>query len=224
MFAFLKGWLGERATQFGLWMGLDAKVYRRLHDLVLPCQGGTTQIDHVLLSAYGIFVIETKNMRGWIFGSERSAEWTQSIYGKKTRFQNPLRQNYRHLKALAEFLEVPDQILHPVVVFVGDCEFKTPMPENVLRFGLSRYVESFRERVLSEQEVDQLLDRLRRAKAAPVASHSLHVRGLKARHGGQSCPKCGSALVLRTARTGANAGGSFLGCSGFPKCRYTRAA
>jgi hypothetical protein len=72
---------------------------------VLPSQGSTTQIDHVLVSVYGIFVIETKNMKGWIFGDERSAQWTQSIFGKKSRFQNPLRQNYRHVKALAEFSE-----------------------------------------------------------------------------------------------------------------------
>jgi hypothetical protein len=80
VFALLKGWLGEKSTQFGVYMelGLDANVYRRVHDLVLPSQGGPTQIDHVLVSVYGIFVIETKNMRGWIFGDERSLQWTQS--------------------------------------------------------------------------------------------------------------------------------------------------
>lgn len=45
-----------------MWMALDADVYRRVHDLVLPSQGGTTQIDHVLVSVYGIFVVETKNI------------------------------------------------------------------------------------------------------------------------------------------------------------------
>lgn len=222
MFAALKGWLGEKGTQFGMWMGLDANIYRRIHDLVLPSQGGTTQIDHVLVSVYGIFVIETKNMKGWIFGDERSPQWTQSIFGKKSRFQNPLRQNYRHTKALAEYLSVSDNVLRPVVFFIGDCEFKTPMPPNVLSCGLCSYIQSFREDVFSPWEVNDILERLTQAKTAPVATHSVHIAGLRERHGGNTCPKCGSALVLRTARSGANAGESFFGCSGFPKCRYIR--
>lgn len=224
MFAILKGWFGEKAAQFGMWMGLDARVYRRVHDLVLPCQGGTTQIDHVLVSVYGIFVIETKNMKGWIFGDERSPQWTQSIFGKKSRFQNPLRQNFRHVKALAEFLDLPDDVLRPVVFFIGDCEFKTPMPPNVLSRGLCCYIQSFREQVFSPQEAGDILARLTQAKTTPVATHALRVSGLRERHGGSACPKCGAALVLRTARSGPNAGGSFFGCSGFPKCRYTRPA
>ena len=152
MSAIFKGWFGEKATQFGMWMGLDANVYRRGHNLVLPCQGGATQIDHVLVSVYGIFAIETKNMQGWIFGDERSPQWTQCIFGKK----------------------------------------------------------SWRGRS--------------RPKAAPVATRALHVAWLRQRHGGDACPRCGAALVLRTARNGSNAGGSLFGCSGFPKCRYTRSA
>lgn len=79
MFAAIKGWFGEKTVQLGMWTGLDAKVYDRIHVLMIPCQGGTTQIDHVLVSIYGVFVIETKNMNGWIFGDERSPKWTQSI-------------------------------------------------------------------------------------------------------------------------------------------------
>jgi restriction system protein len=207
-----------------MWMGLDAKVYRRIHGLVLPCQGGTTQIDHVLVSIYGIFVVETKNMDGWIFGDERSAQWTQCIFGKKFRFQNPLHQNYRHTRALGEFLGLTEHVLRSVVFFIGDCEFKTPMPPNVVSHGLCRYIQSFREPVFSAEESGEILARLNQAKSAPVATHALHVSGLRERHGGSSCPKCGSALVLRTAREGAHAGGSFFGCSAFPKCRYTRPA
>lgn len=224
MFAAIKGWFGEKGAQLGMWLGLDGKVYRRVHDLVIPCQGGTTQIDHVLVSVYGIFIVETKNMNGWIFGDERSPQWTQSIFGKKFRFQNPTRQNYRHMKALGEYLGLSDDVMRPVVFFIGDCEFKTPMPPNVLTHGLCRYVQSFRDQVFTPEEAVGLLTRLTQAKLAPVASHSLHVAGLRERHCGDTCPKCGAALLLRTARRGANTGGSFFGCSGYPKCRYTRPA
>lgn len=224
MFAAIKGWFGEKGVQLGMWFGLDGKVYRRIHDLVIPCQGGTTQIDHVLVSVHGIFVVETKNMNGWIFGDERSPQWTQSVFGKKFRFQNPLRQNYRHVKALAEYLGVSDKMMRPVVFFIGDCECKTPMPPNVLTRGLCRYVHRFTDQVFTPEEARDIFARLSRAKAAPVVSRALHVAGLRERHSGDNCPKCGAQLVLRTARKGENAGGSFYGCSGYPKCRYTRSA
>jgi restriction system protein len=109
MLAVFKGWLGEKGAQVGMWLWLDARVYRRVHDLIIPSGEGTAQIDHVIVSVHGIFVVETKNMKGWIFGDERSSQWTQSVFGRKSRFQNPLHQNYRHVKALAEFLNVPEQ-------------------------------------------------------------------------------------------------------------------
>ena len=224
MFATFKGWLGEKGAQVGMWLWLDAKIYLRLHDIIIPSGVGTTQIDHVIVSVHGIFVVETKNMKGWIFGDERSSQWTQSVFGRKSRFQNPIHQNYRHMKALAEFLNISDHVMRPLVFFFGDCEIKTPMPPNVLTHGLCTYIKSFHDEVLTPCQVGEIFSRLSAAKAAPAASHSLHVAGLCERHGSDHCPKCGGALVLRTARKGANTGGQFFGCSAFPRCRYTRAA
>lgn len=205
-----------------MWLGLDGDIYHRIHNLILPANGGTTQIDHVLVSVFGIFVIETKNMSGWIFGNERSPKWTQSLYGRKFPFQNPLHQNYRHTKALEEFLNLPKECFLPVVFFVGDCELKTELPENVLTRGLSGYIKSHRTEKLTPAEVSDVFCRLSSAKLAPVSTHSLHVSGLQKRHQGDFCPKCGAKLVLRTASKGRNAGNRFYGCSGFPRCRYIR--
>jgi restriction system protein len=107
-------------TAFGMWLKLDPEVYRRIHNIVLPACNGTTQIDHVVVSIYGLFVIETKNMDGWIFGSAQQETWTQQFFKKKFKFQNPLRQNYRHTRCLAEFLNVDHDLLHSVVFFIGD--------------------------------------------------------------------------------------------------------
>jgi restriction system protein len=159
---------------------------------------------------------------GVIFGDERSPQWTQCIYGKKSRFQNPLRQNFRHVKAIADFLGVTNEVLRSVVFFIGDCDFKTPMPPNLLSCGLCSYIQSFCRWVFSPEEAGDIFTRLTRAKAAPAANHALHVSELRERHGGNTCPKCGSALVMKTARNGPNAGGLLFCCSGFPKCRYTR--
>ena len=127
----IKGWLGERMTAFGMWLKLDPEVYRRIHNVILPVRNGTTQIDHVVVSIYGLFVIETKNMDGWIFGSAQQETWTQQLFSKKFKFQNPLRQNYRHTRCLAEFFYLDHDLLHSVVFFIGNVELKTPMPDNV---------------------------------------------------------------------------------------------
>jgi restriction system protein len=66
--SLFKGWLGEKVTQAGMWLKLDAGIYQRFHDVVVPSRNGTTQIDHVLVSIHGVFVLETKNYDGWIFG------------------------------------------------------------------------------------------------------------------------------------------------------------
>jgi restriction system protein len=66
MINIIKGWLGEKMTTLAMWAMLDKNVYRRVDNVIVNTPNGTTQIDHVLVSVYGIFVIETKNIRGWI--------------------------------------------------------------------------------------------------------------------------------------------------------------
>jgi len=177
----IKGWLGEKLTTFGMWMHLDSNIYRRVHNLIVPAIDGTTQIDHVLVSIYGIFVIETKNMDGWIFGSANQKTWTQSFFGKKFQFQNPLRQNYRHTRSLAEFLGLDHDLLHSVVFFIGDCELKTKISENVLTSGLSSYITKFTNPVLTPDRVAQIEQQLLVLKAGRTASRSEHLESLKRR-------------------------------------------
>ncbi|RJY20410.1 nuclease, partial [Pseudomonas syringae pv. actinidiae] len=163
--------------------GVECAVYRRLHNVTLNTADGTTQIDHVFISPFGIFVLETKNMRGWIFGSEKQPQWTQKIYRQTFRFQNPLRQNYKHLKALEATLAVDMNNLHSVISFVGESTFKTPMPINVTQgAGFIRYIRSFQQRVFSEAQVDALVSALQAGRRPPNhATHREHVRNLKNR-------------------------------------------
>ena len=204
---------------FGMWSRLDANIYRRIDDIILLSKNSTTQIDHVLVSVFGVFVIETKNMRGWIFGSEKDRTWCQSIYGHKNQFQNPLRQNYRHIECLADFLKLDRQFFHSVVFFVGECEFRTPLPSNVLRSGLSSYIKSFNDSLLTQPQVEEIERKLRKVKATSGLAKSDHLASLRRRNTSTDvCPKCGGKMVARTAR---NSGKQFLGCANFQKCRHT---
>lgn len=175
----LKGWLGEKGVQFGIWLNLPKEVYPRLHDVILPDDNGTTQIDHVLVSKYGIFVIETKNYEGWIFGDENSPKWMQMFpNGKKFPFQNPIRQNYRHIMAIAAYLGIPKSKIHGLVMFMGGATLKTPMPPNVMSGGYITYITSFKETLLSNEEVARFYNALRDAKDKPVASKREHIANL----------------------------------------------
>ena len=218
MLSVLKGWFGEKLATVGMWLRLDESVYRRIHDIIIPVRDGTTQIDHILVSVFGVFVIETKNMQRWIFYGENDRTWCQSIYGHKTRFQNPLRQNYRHVECLAEFLKLDRRFFHSVVFFIGECEFKTPMPANVLASGLSAYVQSFETPILSQAQVVELEQKLRDAKTSNGLSKSDHLASLERRHSSKDvCPRCGGTMIPRITRS---SGKRFLGCSNFPGCRY----
>lgn len=224
-----KGHLGEKNVQLFTSLRLDSAVYRRIDNITLGSAGETTQIDHVFVSEYGIFVVETKNMKGWIFGGENQAEWTQKIFKKSSKFQNPLRQNYKHVKALQTILALPPKAIHSVVVFVGESEFKTPMPRNVTHQGdLVTYIRSFTSPILTKEMVQIIIDKIEQARLpATQETARIHIENLRARarkvDAGEACPRCGASLVFRTSKSGSQVGSKFMGCSGYPKCRYTRA-
>ena len=129
--AWFKGIFGEFIVNLSAKLLLDGNEYHLIKNVTLPTETGTTQIDHIIVSKYGVFVVETKNMKGWIFGSINQKTWTQKIYKHTTKFQNPLRQNYKHTKTLESLLGLTDKQIYSVIVFIGDSTFKTDMPENV---------------------------------------------------------------------------------------------
>jgi len=178
----VRGWVGEKITTVGVWLFLDKATYRRIDNVIVPAADGTTQIDHILVSVYGVFVIETKNMKGWIFGSPDQDSWTQVIFKAKHTFQNPLRQNYRHTRCLSEYLRVDHALFHSVVWFIGDCTFKTPLPANVLSSGLVAYLKGFTHPCLTAQQVNEVFQALRTLKDNPVASRRDHLQSLEDRH------------------------------------------
>jgi len=74
----IKGFFGEKSVAFQL-SRLDPSKYKVINNIILQSGEKTTQIDHVVVSNYGIFVIETKNYNGWILGDEYADYWTQVI-------------------------------------------------------------------------------------------------------------------------------------------------
>jgi restriction system protein len=203
----VKGWFGKKSIMLLFRLHLPRDTHQVYHNVTLPTEDGSTQIDHIVVSPFGIFCIETKNMRGWIYGSEKQAKWTQVIYRKKTAFQNPLRQNYKHTETLRTLLDFPPEAVHSVVVFVGDSTFKTDMPPNVTYCrGCTDYILRFKEPVFDEEQFQHIHQAIRTGRLEPTRqTHRQHVRDLHARHAPQPtttpaenskentppCPTCG---------------------------------
>lgn len=179
-----KGKFGENSVILMKKIFLDSKIYTDINDVTLQTPTGTTQIDHVIVSKFGIFVVETKNMSGWIFGSPNQPNWTQSLPGgKKFRFQNPLHQNYKHTKTLETFLGIDHEFIHSVVMFVGETKFKTPMPANVMDRGFITYIKSKTSILFSDEEVERMVFAIRNGMMPKTEqTRREHVDSLQARH------------------------------------------
>ena len=163
--------------------------YHLMNHITLQLEDGTTQVDHILVSRFGVFVIENKDYKGWIFANAKQANWTQVLFKHKFKFQNPIFQNLRHVRAVQGLLDfLPPDVIKSVVVFTGEAEFKTEVPPGV--FGLSRFVDHIHGQtteVMSLNRVQFCVGRLETARLAITGATDIeHVQNLRRRHGGGS--------------------------------------
>lgn len=107
--------------------------YTIFNDFLFESNGHSTQIDHIVVSPYGVFVIETKGYKGWILGGENSEYWTQVIYKSKYQFYNPIKQNEGHVRFLRHLLKCSVDIpLIPIVVFNNSAELKVHVSNHIV--------------------------------------------------------------------------------------------
>lgn len=238
--AWFKGMLGEFLVNFLLTKFLPKEQYTLIKNVTLPTDDGTTQIDHIVVSEFGLFVIETKNMKGWIFGSANQKQWTQKIFRYTGKFQNPLHQNYKHTQTLASCLLIPKEQIYSVVVFIGDSTFKTKMPVNVTYArGCVEYIKTKQVVHFTKEQVSTVISAIETGRLTPSLktnlAHSKHVKTIVENKtkpkkvtehvieeddsSEKPCPQCGSEMILRQAKKGNNVGNQFWGCTNFPTCR-----
>ena len=161
--------------------------YHLMNHVTLRMKDGTTQIDHILVSRFGVFVIETKDYKGWIFGIAQHTTWTQVLFKAKFKFQNPMLQNLRHVRAVQDLLDfLPAGAVKSAVVFTGEAKFKTEVPRGVFS-SLFDFIEYLREQtaeVMSVNRVQFCVGRLETARLAISGKTDVeHVENLARRHG-----------------------------------------
>ena len=153
---------GEAAVRRWLAQHFKEPNCHLLNNITLPIKDGTTQIDHILVSVKGIFVIETKHYSGSIFASASSPTWTQAFHKRSYQFQNPARQNFKHVRAVQALLEfIPPEHIHSVVVFTGGAKFRGEMPQGVFNLhSVVNYLRHFKDDVMTDNRLQFCVGRL----------------------------------------------------------------
>ena len=181
-----KGDIGERLVNSAIARGLDKHEYILHKNITLALEDGSTQIDHIIVSLYGIFVIETKNMSGWIYGKKHEKKWRQ-VFGKNrfSLFQNPIHQNYKHVKAVEKYLKVDSAKIISMVIFTGNAELKNKQESGVFDlFETTNEIKKYKERLF---DIEELIKLSKRMDVARLPSNKdtdrRHVKHLKSKHG-----------------------------------------
>ncbi len=215
--------------------------YTVLDDVVLKTNSGTTQIDHVVVSRYGVFAIETKNYRGDIYGNDDRQQWTQVIvtdvtymkkwyktytYVTKNRFYNPVKQSLAHTYAIKKALkDWPNLKVVPIVVFVGSAVLTNVNTQHHVIYieQLLSTIQSYGIPYLSNADVARIVSCLSQKNVRDQVDNRTHVSNVYAAKQSYNdkiasgiCPQCGGTLVQRNGKYG-----RFYGCSNYPRCRFT---
>ena len=153
-----KGLFGEKIVSTIL-KGLNPENYKIINNLNIKNGKETAQIDHLVVSNFGIFVIETKNLSGIIYGGESTNYWTQKFSNAhKEKFLNPIRQNDWHISVLKNILKKFKDILFiPIIVFLEDADLMVSTTTDVIYiYDLLKTISRYRSEIIADDIKDEI--------------------------------------------------------------------
>lgn len=145
------GFFGESHTKSAL--RKLPKEYIVLNNVNITANGYHNQIDHVVVSKYGIFCIETKQYNGYITGSKWDKNWVRHYGNRKSYCINPIRQNYGHVKGLCTILNLTENEVFNIVCIPSNAKLNIQDDGEVTRYDtLNRKILSYREVLIDDIE------------------------------------------------------------------------
>lgn len=161
--------------------------YIVINDLMIETNIGTNQIDHVVVCSKGIFIIETKNYTGDIYGKEDEKYWTQHLtYNNvKNKFYNPIWQNNGHISAVKYKLNgIISCDIVSIVCFDERCtlkKIKSNVP--VIYFGeLKKYIKSYKtDNKLTKKQVEEISVILKSSNIRGIGKRKAHSKYVEKR-------------------------------------------
>lgn len=228
-----KGEYGEKCVSYILGGNIDGVQYVVNNLLYVDSEGKSRQIDHVYINKSGIWVIETKNYAGYIFGEDNQRQWMQVIagfkrgyygvgrkYKEKNQFYNPVKQNMTHIYSLSKQLGVKN-VFHNVVVFLSRADISNVKSDSVYTEETLQTIKTKTTNVfLSPEQMKIFYDKLIALKSEntlTVCQHVSNIHKMQDDLKSGKCPRCGGNLVLRNGKNG-----TFYGCSNYQKCKFTK--
>lgn len=212
---------------------LDCKDYRVYNNILIRNGKYTTQVDHIIISRYGIFVLETKNIHGKVYGNGHAEFWKQYLpdIGYKRcgstqehQLRNPIWQNEGHIKTLLRLVFGDGVPVYGIVVFPNDADLMITADKPVLHMReVVPFIKQYCNIVITSDQMNFYRRRLFEVISTSESDRKVHLenvyrnkerRDSAVAHG--KCPKCGGNLILRKGKYG-----DFYGCSNYPRCRYT---
>ncbi|MCR5768855.1 MAG: NERD domain-containing protein [Lachnospiraceae bacterium] len=197
---------------------------KNLRNLYICNDKYSTEIDLVAITEKGIFVIESKNYGGWIFGDLNSEKWMQTLQnGSKHQFYNPLKQNENHRRKISKFLDIDVNKTFSYIVFASRSEFKK-IPEdsshtriihcNMLENTMKKDLH-YLPNIFTKDEIDCIYNKLLPLIQVSEEEKQKHIEYVKKFSEGKECPVCGNTLELSEYKNG-------LGKYKCTKCSFER--
>lgn len=217
-----KGRIGERET--AIYLNKIEGNKQIINNITLNDNGKTRQIDHIAITEAGVFIIETKNFSGQIYGRENSKEWKQYLGKKCYTFANPIHQNFGHTEIVKKVLQGKTDNIYSIVVFTRTGRLKVEdLKDKVM------YVDEVKDYIQNKpkvidinkiQEIYLTLTENRVTNQEYIENHNYNVKqyvqGKQEKIAQGICPRCYGKLIKKKGRYG-----EFYGCSNYPECKYT---